>query len=88
MNTISIDSNIYKEAELYARSHKISVDAVIEKGLSLLLGRITPKKKISDENAEFQKALAYVESLTVKGGTPVPADVDPMAVFVEEKYKL
>lgn len=88
MNTISIDSNIYKEAELYAKLHKISVDAVIEKGLTLLFGKLTPKKKIVDKNAEFQKALAYVESLTVKGGKPVPADIDPMDVFVETKYNL
>lgn len=88
MNTISIDSNIYKGAELYAKLHKISVEAVIEKGLTLLLGNLTSNKKVADENAEFQKALAYVESLTAKGGKPVPADLDPMAVFVEEKYKL
>ena len=112
MNTITIDSNIYKGAEMYAKLHKISIEAAIEKGLTLLLGNdfvkpedqrklvcsglarnrtfknLTPKKKVADEKAEFQKALAYVESLTVKGGKPVPADVDPMAVFEEEKYKL
>lgn len=88
MNTITIDSNIYKGAEMYAKLHKISIEAAIEKGLTLLLGNLTPKKKVADEKAEFQKALAYVESLTVKGGKPVPADVDPMAVFLEEKYKL
>lgn len=88
MNTISIDSNIYKGAELYAKLHKISVETVIEKGLTLLLGNLTSKKEVADEDAEFQKALAYVESLTAKGGKPVPADIDPMATFVEEKYKL
>ena len=88
MNTISIDSNIYKGAELYAKLHNISVEAVIEKGLTLLLENLTSKKKVADENAEFQKALAYVESLTVKGGKPVPADVDSMSIFVDEKYRL
>lgn len=73
---------------MYAKLHKISIEAAIEKGLTLLLGNLTPKKKVADEKAEFQKALSYVESLTVKGGKPVHADVDPMAVFVEEKYKL
>ena len=38
MNTITIDSNIYKGAEMYAKLHKISIAAVIEKGLTLLLG--------------------------------------------------
>ena len=56
MNTISIDSNIYKGAELYAKLHNISVEAVIEKGLTLLLENLTSKKKVADENAEFQKA--------------------------------
>lgn len=87
MNTISIDSNIYKGAELYAKLHKISVEAVIEKGLNLLLGDFSHAKDVVDENAEFQKALAYVESLTTKGGKSVPADINPMDVFVETKYK-
>lgn len=38
MNTITIDSNIYKGAEMYAKLHKISIEAAIEKGLTLLLG--------------------------------------------------
>lgn len=40
------------------------------------------------EQEEYQKALAYVETLMAKGGKPVPADIDPMAVFVQEKYGL
>ena len=58
------------------------------KEISLYVADKFGQKKATDENAEFQKALAYVESLTTKGGKPVPADVNPMAVFVEEKYKL
>jgi len=35
MNTIAIDSNIYKGAESYAKLHNISVTAAIEKAISL-----------------------------------------------------
>ena len=35
MNTIAIDSNIYKGAESYAKLHNISVTAAIEKAVSL-----------------------------------------------------
>lgn len=40
------------------------------------------------EQEEYQKALAYVETLMVKVGKPVPADIAPMEVFVQEKYGL
>lgn len=40
------------------------------------------------EQEEYQKALAYVKTLTAKGGKPVPVDIDPMEVFVEEKFGL
>ena len=83
MNTITIDSNIYKSAELYAKLHKISVEDVIEKGLTLLLGKLTPKKEVADESAEFEKAMAIMDTMMIQGGEPVPSDVDPMAVFVE-----
>ena len=35
MNTIVIDSNIYKGAESYAKMHNISVTAAIEKAISM-----------------------------------------------------
>lgn len=84
MNTISIDSNLY--IKLYAKLHKMSVEAVIEKGLNLLWRDFSHEKDVVDENAEFQRALAYVESITTKEGKPVPADINPMDVSVETKY--
>lgn len=88
MNTVAIDSNIYKGAELYAKLHKISVEAVIEKGLTLLLGKNTLKKEVADEDVELEKAMKLMETMMIQGGKPVPADVDPMAIFVQEKYGL
>ena len=88
MNTVAIDSNIYKGAEFYAKLHKISVEAVIEKGLTLLLGKMTLKKEVLDEDVELEKAMKLMDTMMIQGGKPVPADVDPMAIFVQEKYGL
>lgn len=44
-------------------------------------------KRVSEQE-EYQKALAYVETLMIKDGKPVPADIDPMEIFVQEKYGL
>lgn len=44
MNTIAIDSNIYKGAESYAKLHNISVTAAIEKAISLFLQRYNLSK--------------------------------------------
>lgn len=40
MNTIAIESNIYKGAESYAKLHNISVTAAIEKAISLFLQKV------------------------------------------------
>lgn len=39
MNTISINKSLYEGAEIYAKLHHISVEAVVEKGLNLLFGK-------------------------------------------------
>ena len=44
MNTIAIDSNIYKGAESYAKLHNISVTAAIEKAISLFCKRYNLSK--------------------------------------------
>lgn len=38
MNTISIDPNLYKGAELYAKLHNISIKSLVEKALINILG--------------------------------------------------
>ena len=87
MNTISIDSNLYKKAEVYAKLHKISVSEAMERALTLLLGksRQSEKEKM-EESAEFKNALAYVDTLMSKGGTPVPADEDGKGAVARFKY--
>lgn len=87
MNTIAINSQLYQNAEAYAKLHNISVTAAIEKAVYLFLQRVQPKQKITD-TAEFKDALSYVKSLKAKGGRPVPASENGLEALVENKYKL
>ena len=87
MNTIAIDSNIYKGAESYAKLHNISVTAAIEKAISLFLQKVQPKQKLL-ETAEFNDALSYVKSIVPSEGKPVPADENGLDALVDKKYAL
>ena len=53
MNTIAIDSNIYKGAESYAKLHNISVTAAIEEAISLFLQKVQPKQKLLPKFGSF-----------------------------------
>ena len=75
MNTIAIDSNIYQGAEMYAKLHNISVRDVIEKGVTLLVGKLQAKKDES-KAAKLEQAMALMDTMMVKGGKPVPADAN------------
>ena len=83
MNTITIDSNIYKGAEMYAKLHNISVGDAIEKGILLLTGNVRSQQEEQKEN-NFQDALAYVKTLKAKGGKPVPSDENDIKALVEK----
>lgn len=87
MNTIAIDSNIYKGVESYAKLNNISVTAAIEKAISLFLQKVQPKQKLL-ETAEFNDALSYVKTLKAKGGKPIPADENRLDALVDKKYAL
>ena len=87
MNTVSIDSNIYKSAESYAKMHNISVTAAIEKAISLFLQKVQPKQKLL-ETSEFKDALSYVKTLKAKGGKPIPAEEKGLDALVSKKYAL
>lgn len=87
MNTVAINSNIYKGAEQYAHLHNISVTATVEKALLLFLQKAQPKQQLT-KTTEFKEALAYVKTLKAKGGKPVPADENGLDALVEKKYTL
>lgn len=85
MNTVAIDSNIYKGVERYAKLHNITVGDVVEKGVLLLIENFQPKQSIY-KTKKFQDALDYVRTLKAKGGKPVPADENGLEALVEKKY--
>lgn len=93
MYTIAIDDPmIYLDGETFARENHSSLKELVNKYVASLAAKVRLSKqkesKSLSEQEDFQKALAYVKTLTAKGGKPVPADIDPMEVFVQEKYGL
>ena len=87
MDTIAINSNIYKGAESYAKMHNMSVTAAIEKAILLFLQKVQPKQKPM-ETAEFKDALSYVKTLKATGGRPIHADENSLEALVDTKYAL
>nr|WP_302230013.1 hypothetical protein [uncultured Prevotella sp.] len=87
MDTIAINSKIYKGAESYAKMHNMSVTAAIEKAILLFLQKVQPKQKPM-ETAEFKDALSYVKKLKATGGRPIPADENSLEALVDTKYAL
>lgn len=89
MNTITIDSNIYQSVENYAKLHNISVNDVIERGVSLLLGKVLASKNTDvKETTGFKEALAYVRTLKAQNGKPVPENENELEALTDLKYKL
>lgn len=89
MNTITIDSNIHQSVENYAKLHNISVNDVIERGVSLLLGKVLASKNTDvKETTGFKEALAYVRTLKAQNGKPVPENENGLEALTDLKYKL
>lgn len=87
MNTIAINSNVYRSAVQYANSHNISVSDAVEEAILLLLQKVQTKQRLT-ETKEFNEALTYVKSIVPTGGKSVPTDENGLDVLVEKKYKL
>ena len=50
--------------------------------------QIVSKVKKTDRTAKLNQAMALMDTMMVKGGTPVPADADGLDILTEEKYSL
>ncbi len=93
MNTITIDSDMYKDAVEYARRYNMSVREVVEYGIQLVIGSISGKtankraEKVHEPSLE--EALGYMDSIVSDGfgKMPVPADDDGRDARTE-KYML
>ena len=57
MNTITIDSKIYKGAEMYAKLHNISVDHLVETLLEKFQVSSFKSETVNDNAEEFLDAL-------------------------------
>lgn len=88
MTTITLSNSTIRNAEKYAKQHNISVADAIERGVTLLLGKLHNTKS-QTKSTNFQEALSYVKSLKPQGGRPVPAGENGQDAFIEQKgYKL
>jgi len=91
MNTISIDSNMYKGVSEYAQRYNMSIKEVVEHGIRLVLGTIstnvTSMKKSKTDKLSMEEAIEFVKTLSATGGSPVPADEDGRDARIE-KYLL
>lgn len=87
MNTITIDSNIYKGAEMYAKLHNISIESVIEKGMTHFLGKLIPQAA-KEEKQSLDEVLALMDTMMISGGDVVPTEENAMETLVDSKYKL
>ncbi len=85
MNTISINNSLYKGAEIYAKLHHISVEAVVEKGLNLLFGKNQEKDKESSRTSDLEQALKLMDTMMVSGGQAIPLNAEDMGALAEKK---
>ena len=93
MYTIVIDDPMnYLDGETFARENHSSLKELVNKYVAGLAAKVRSSHKHEEKNIseqeEYLNAFAYVKTLTAKGGKPVPADIDPMDIYVKEKYGL
>ncbi len=50
--------------------------------------QIVGKGKKADKTTKISQAMALMDTMMAKGGTPVPADADGLDILTEEKYRL
>lgn len=92
MYTIAIDDPmIFQDGETFARENHSSLKELVNKYVASLAAKVRMARLKEDkgfaETEEFLKSLAYVRTLVAKDGKPIPADIDPMAVYAEERHK-
>ena len=50
--------------------------------------QLVSKVKKANKTAKLNQAMALMDTMMVKGGTPVPADADGLDIMAEDKYNL
>lgn len=88
MNTITIDDNIYRGAELYAKLHNISITKLVEKAI---LNIVSQKEKPFELKKE-EELSPEIRSLI--GAVKSPSQIDDLngrnarMEYLKEKYSL
>ena len=89
MNTVTIDSTLYKEAERFAAKNNMTMSSFFEYAVRKIITAMssdTPTKT-SHDTLKYQQALEYMNSFVADDLTePVPADEKGIGALVEEKY--
>lgn len=88
---MTIDNNVYRKAERYARLHNTSVERFVEHTISSYIDMKPLESQSSKpyrDTEEFKNAMAYMETLVADDlKAPVPADYDASKARTE-KYEL
>ena len=89
MNTITIDSALYKEAERFAAQNNMTMSSFLEYAVRKIMKAMsadTPIKTYRD-TLEYQQALEYMDSFVAADlAKPVPAEEKGIDALVEQKY--
>lgn len=90
MNTITIDSDMYKGAVEYAERYNMSIKDVVEHGIQLLIGNISNNSVAENKvrRINHDEAMNFVKTLSASGGLAVPADENGIGALIEKKYGL
>lgn len=85
---IAIDSNIYRQAQIYAQSRQQSLSTIVENYLLRLIHKPQTKKKTQNNAERLDAALQFVKRLSAPGGQPVPAEARGLEALLDDKYDL
>ena len=89
MNTITIDSTLYKEAERFAAQKNMSMTVFFEYAIRKIMKTMSSDAtaKTYRDTLEYQQALEYMDSFVAEDLTaPVPAEEKGIEALVEQKY--
>lgn len=88
MNTITIDNNIYRGAEIYAKLHNISVKALIEKAILNIVGNKKNKFELKEEK-ELSPAIQSLIGIAKPSGNLEDIDGrDARMEYLKDKHAL
>ncbi|MCH5311517.1 MAG: hypothetical protein J1E57_06140 [Prevotella sp.] len=89
MNTITIDSALYKEAERFAAQNNMTISSFLEYAVRKMI-KVMPSDtttKSYRNTLEYQQALDYMDSFVAEDlAETVPAEEKGIDILVEQKY--